>query len=83
MVQRASPRSRDTRTGEKRRVTEAAPTKLREGALEPNGSDPLRRHPMREPYAARSGTAPAASGTPETVTQRTNRNRRPAREKRG
>jgi hypothetical protein len=43
--------------------------RLREGGIEATRRDPLRRHPMREPYAARSGNPPEAEGTPATVTK--------------
>ncbi|MGE3232050.1 MAG: hypothetical protein AB7J30_21675 [Hyphomicrobium sp.] len=70
MAERASPPARGRPTNAKRRATKRAPRTLREGALEPAGRDPLRHHPMREPYAKRSGGAPQESGTPETVTRR-------------
>lgn len=76
MVRRASPGSRGYQAGAK-----AAPRKLREGTLEPEGKDPLRRHPLREPYAARSGAAPETVGTPETVTRRPAAKRRAGRRK--
>lgn len=50
--------------------------KLREGGIEGGAQDPLRRHPMREPYAARSGGGPEAEDTPETVTRRGSGTRR-------
>lgn len=48
---------------------------IRNGGIQPSPDDPLRHAPLREPYAARSGTPPSASGTAETVT----RPRRPPR----
>jgi hypothetical protein len=70
MTERASPPARGRPTNAKRRATKRPSRTLREGALEPVGRDPLRHHPMREPYAKRSGGAPRDSGTPETVTRR-------------
>jgi hypothetical protein len=52
---------------------------LRNGGLQPSGQDPLRHAPLREPYAARSGTHPAESGTAATVTHA---RRRPTRKHR-
>lgn len=42
---------------------------LRQGGLEHDGRDPLRHVPLKEPYAAKSGTPPAETGTPATVTK--------------
>lgn len=49
--------------------------RLREGGLEPDNRDPLRHVPLKEPYAAKSGTRKAEDGSPATVTKLRKRDR--------
>lgn len=83
----AKPRTRGTlRTPWNRTPTRRNPTSsprqkdpagpksdLRQGGLEHGGKDPLRHAPLKEPYAARSGTHPAEAETPATVTKAKNK----------
>lgn len=43
--------------------------RVRKGGIVAGKRDPLRRAPLREPYAARSGASPEEQGTPESVTE--------------
>lgn len=43
------------------------PRNVEKGGIETRPSQPLGRAPLREAYGARSGEAPEASGTPETI----------------